>query len=193
MRLLVILGLLFASLQGIAQEFSPRFAIGVKYMGMTVHLKKSPHPHIYKWNFDKKGIGVWNHGLVLIAEYFVKPEVSFRLSQALIPYDCAGVFLGGTQVGLSYGKFIRTSPHELRITAGPMWFYRKSWKEIPGYIDEGLFKSSKNGKWQTKFVWHGGEVEYNYWTSNNQAFSMNWMPGVPELFTFAPGIKMAAE
>lgn len=190
MKGFVQLVLLFSCFQVYGQDIEPRFAIGIKYMGLTAHLKKSPHPELYKWNFDKKGYLVWNHGLVFIAEYFVNPEVSFRISQAVIPYDCAGTFLGGTQVGIGYGRFISQSPHEIRVTAGPMWFYRSSWKDLDGYVDEGLFKLSKNGKWQTKFVWHGGEIEYNYWTSQNRAFSVNWMPGVPELFTVAPGIKL---
>jgi len=171
------------------QEFQPQFSFGIKYMGLTVHLKKSAHPQLYKLKLDKKGYAVVNHGMVLIAEYFVAQNASIRFSQALVPFDCAGQFLGGSQIAFSYGRYISASPNEIRVSAGPMWFYRKNWQFLKGYVDDGLFKVSKNGKWQSKFVWHGGEIEYNYWLKSKQAFSLNWMPGIPELFTFAPGMK----
>jgi len=189
--LLVFIAAFLCPLLCSAQDFTPKFAIGIKYMGLTTHLKKSAHPHIYKRKFDKSGFAVLNHGLVLNFEYFLAQNTSLKLSQALIPFDCANKFLGATQMGVSYGRFIAQSPNEIRITAGPIFFYRKSWKDLDGYVDDGLFSLNKNQKWQTKFVWHGGEIEFNHWYNENSAFSLNWMPGIPELFTFAPGYKLA--
>lgn len=186
----VLLAAFLCPLLSYSQDFQPKFSVGVKYMGLTTHLKKSLHPQIYKRKFDKGGHVVINHGLILNFEYFVSDRAAIRLSQALVPFDCANKFLGATQLGISYGRFIAQSSNEIRIVAGPIHFYRRSWKDIDGYKDDGLFRLSKNGKWQTKFVWYGGEIEYNYWLNQNQAFSLNWLPGVPELFTFSPGYKM---
>jgi len=186
------LGLLFlvSILSFSSARGQAKFAFGIKYMGLSAHLQKSPHPQLYHNKLDKNGTLVWNHGLVLNFEYFLNEQLSIRASQALIFVDCANKFLGGSHIGLAYGYRFENSPHEARFSLGPIWFYRQSWKDLPGYKDTGLFTLSKNGKWQKKFVWHGAALQYNYWTENGYAYSLDVMPGIPELFTFAPGFRV---
>lgn len=173
--------------------FQPRFSIGLKYTGLSIHLKKSQHPQLYRHSFDKAGYAVLTHGLILNFEYFLHNDLALRVSQGLVFFDCAGKFHGATQIALSHGYRLPNSSHELRLAAGPILFYRKSWKSLPGYVEDGLFKESSNKVWQSKFVWHGAEIEYNYWQNENTAFSVNWLPGIPEIFTFSPGIKVLSE
>lgn len=188
--LLVAALLVFASRQVSASTPpSVRFSIGIKYTGLSIHLKKSVSPQLYRHNLDKGGYVVFTHGLALNFEYHIYDDLALRVTQGMMFFDCAGKFHGATQIGLSHGYRPAQSAHEIRLAAGPIFFYRKSWKSFPSYIDDGLFKESKNGIWQTKFVWHGGEIEYNYWYQDQAAFSLNWLPGVPEIFMFSPGIK----
>jgi len=193
---IVLLQILLLLLSGVASgndDFHPRFSIGLKYTGLSIHLKKSEHPQLYRHNIDKAGYGVLTHGFIINLEYFLHNDLALRVSQGLVFFDCAGKFHGATQIALSHGYRPTNSAHEFRVAAGPILFYRKSWKSLPGYVEDGLFKESPNKVWQSKFVWHGAEIEYNYWQSPTTAFSLNWLPGVPEIFTFSPGIKMLSE
>jgi hypothetical protein len=76
---------------------------------------------------------------------------------------------------------------------GPFFYYRKNWKTFPEYVDEGYFKDTRNGKWQTKFVWYGGELEYNYPLQERLDLSINFFPGIPVVYALAPGVRMRVD
>lgn len=184
--LIAFLVLLTANLR--AQELkNPRFMFGIKLAGLSAHFKPSPHPHLYKGRIDKKGLFVLNQGVVLSVEYYFHNQMALRATQAFLWSDCAGRLHAASHIGLSFGHFF-TLNHEVRMSFGPMFFYRKSWHQLPGYQDYGLFKLSKNEKWQRKFVWHGLELEYNYF-KNNTAYNLAVLPGIPEVLAIAGGFK----
>lgn len=167
--------------------------IGLRWMGLAAHLKQGQNIHLYKQKLDKKGYLALTQGLVIGLEFRINRLLAIRVNQAIIPSDCAGKFLGVTQLGLSGWHAIGQGPHSIGATLGPIWFYRQSWNAFPNYRDDGLF--SPRGikrQWQTKFVWHGLDLGYRYAFHAYGGFEMNCMPGVPEVFTFSPGAYVKA-
>ncbi|OYT10390.1 MAG: hypothetical protein B6I18_09365 [Bacteroidetes bacterium 4572_112] len=56
--------------------------------------------------------------------------------------------------------------------------------------DANYLKVSKNGIWETKFVWHGGQIEYSYLPANSHtAYTINFLPAIPYLYTLGVGAK----
>lgn len=158
-------------------------------MGFTTHLKNYPYSKNYRGKLDRRGMAVVTNGIVVTLDIYLNENWHLKLAQSYIPHDCGGKFLGMAHVGLGY-TVTDFHPHRGSISFGPMFFYRRSWHDLEFYSDPTrFFKTSKNGRWQTKFVWHGGQVEYDYFVRPNQALSVNVVPAVPELFSFTPGWK----
>lgn len=180
-RLLVLTFLIF-TLHGKAQWY-----VGVKVVGLSLHFKKSPHPQLFKGRIDKHGHFVMNYGIALTAEYRFHPHVGLKFGQAILS-DCGGKFAGASLLTLrtqaQLGKLGEGS-----IGMGPFFYYRRTWKNMDGYVDQGLFRDSKNKRWETKFVWHGGEVEHNYPINSHMDISTNVLPGIPVLFVVTPGVR----
>ncbi|MBI3143521.1 MAG: hypothetical protein HYZ16_11905 [Bacteroidetes bacterium] len=162
--------------------------IGIKWMGLAAHLKRGQNVHLYRQKLDKNGYLALTQGLVIGLEFKVNPLLAIRLNQALIPSDCAGKFLGVTQLGLSLWQSFDHSRQYVGATLGPVWFYRHAWTALPQYRDDGLFELKGNTRqWQTKFVWHGLDLGYRLALHDRGGFELNCMPGLPEVCTFSPG------
>lgn len=162
-------------------------SIGIKFIGLSAHLKRSPHPHLYPGKLDKDGTLVATTGIILTAEYFVYQNIlSVKLAQCFL-FDCAGKPAGFFHVGLRVSAY--HNKWSGSIGNGPTLFFRRDWKDLPGYVDEGLFKRHKN--FQYRFFWYAGEVEGNYTLNDRLQFSTTFIPGPPEFFSIAPGIRMA--
>lgn len=158
----------------------------VKFIGVSAHLKKNPHPHLYKRKFDKNGFLVLNLGLLVSVERMIYNDlISVKYSQAIFK-DCANKFAGFAHLGLRLNENYKN--HHFSIGNGPTLFIRKDWKELPGYVDEGLFK--RYGKYQYRYFWYAGEVGYSYFLEESQAFSITFIPGPPEFATMATGFRM---
>lgn len=159
--------------------------LNLKFIGLSGHLKKSPHPHLYQRKIDKNGFAVLNLGAIAgIEKTFFRDWFSIKFVQGLLS-DCAMQFAGFTHIGfrLTYQR----ERHYFSIGNGPTLFYRKDWKDLPGYVDEGFFK--RNDNYQYIFFWYAGEVEYNYQISEQLDIGMTFIPGPPEFITFAPGVR----
>lgn len=132
-----------------------QFSFGIKFMGLALHPKKSLHPHLYKRKLDRWGHGLVTMGVVLQAECYVNEYISIKYSQAILK-DCAGEFAGLSHLGMRLGTWMDPrQQHYASAGLGPTFFYRKNWSGLDGYVNAGLFDTSKNGKWQTKFVLYG--------------------------------------
>ena len=161
-----------------------QFVVSIKFIGLTTHIKKSPHPQLYKRKLNKNGYFVINSGIIIGVEYIVvKPWFGVKVAQAIFS-DCANQKAGFTHFGFRlHGTH---NKHEFTIGNGPTLFYRKDWSHLSGYVDEDLFKY-KNGH-QYRYFWLAGEVEYNYHINNEFVFSTTFIPGPPEFTTIAPGV-----
>lgn len=161
-------------------------AVTVKFFGLSVHLKESPYPEMFPNRLDNKGYVTFNYGAIAGYDRFVLRDViSVRVEQGLYA-DCAAELAGFTHIGLR-GLIFRKNRHSMNGGFGPTLVYRHDWNDIEDYVDDGYFKRS--GKWQYKFYWYAGELEYNYKLKENTDLSVNLVPGIPELVSFGVGLR----
>ncbi len=168
-----------------------QFSFGVQLIGLSVHLKKSKHPQLFKGKITKDGRVVLNGGVLLTARFHVNEKWGFQASQALVAHDCSGRFLGMTHLGGFISKNnLWDSRNSVDISFGPMFFYRQNWALLPGYVDEGLFNISDNQRWMTKFVWHGGMLSWRHrLEASGRYFQLDMLPGFPEIISVGPGMS----
>lgn len=161
--------------------------VGLKLMGISIHTDNNFNGHLYKAAIGKKKRVAFHFGLALTCEYKFNDWFSAKVDQAAFR-DCAGKFAGMTMFNLR-GTADLGRAGDVSAGMGPFWYYRRSWYEIEGYKEDGYFKQSGNGKWQTKFVWYGGEIEYNYPINENLDWSTNILPGIPVVIAVSSGVR----
>jgi hypothetical protein len=182
---LVIL-LLFCQIKLSAQTYT----IGVKITGLSIHPKGSYNAHLEKFKLDRKGVFVFNPGIAVSFEYFLYKDIfSIKFSQALYA-DCCAQFAGYTHVGFRH-KLFDYEKHQLNGGLGPTFIYRRSWYKLDGYIDDFIFfHGGPEDNWQWKFIWYGGEVEYNYHINEETDLSLTIVPAIPALVDLNIGVRI---
>lgn len=187
--------LLFILLTLAGNNAFSQFSIGVSFSGLGYHPKKEKNNNykFYKWKLDKKGKVVGFASATFFFSYRANDYFGFKLMQSLVFRDCAGKFAGITHFGIDFHDDIigwKSEINQFSATLGPFWYYRKNWAQMPSYQNDPSFiKPSKSGVWETKFVWHGGQVEYARYFNKNNALSLNLLPAFPYLYTFGVGLK----
>lgn len=162
------------------------WSIGIYFNGINGHLKKPLNPSLYHRTLTKNKRLVYNIGGGIRISYYVNKFAGLTITQVFLPHDCGNKFFGMTHAGVFLStRYFNESKHEALLIGGPTMFYRKNWNDLAGYIDDGLMKKTKNNRWQYKFVWHGGFLEYQYHYDNFNAVGLHVMPGIPELLSFS--------
>ena len=170
-----------------AMYLPAQWFVGVKFMGVTVHTDNNFNGHLYKTAIGKHHRIAFHFGLALTCEYKFNDWLSVKADQSLFR-DCAGKMAGMTMINARYTINFRNGS-DLSGGLGPFWYYRRSWFSIDGYKDDGYFKLSSDQKWQKKFIWYGGEIEYNFPINDKLDWSTNLFPGVPVVLAFASGVR----
>ena len=57
------------------------------------------------------------------------------------------------------------------------------------FVDTKYYKGTPTDKWQYKFLWYGGELEYKFAISSKLDFATIFVPGYPDLMAFAVGLN----
>ncbi len=176
-------GILFYS-HGLAQD-----NIGIKFFGLSIHPKgEKSNAFLMPNKLDKNAYFVMNFGLEIMYEkFFIKDAFSFKIVKSLYS-DCAARLGGFVHVGIRR-KIIKKDKHSLYGGIGPTIIFRRNWLEIPGYNNPGKFNGDINDKWQHLFLWYGGEFEYKYFLSDRLDFAVSFIPGYPDLMSFAIGLN----
>lgn len=160
------------------------WSIGVYFNGFNFHMKKPLNPDLYHRTLTKNKRLVYNLGGGIRVSYYLNQYAGFTITQIIVPQDCGNKRFGMTHAGVFLStRYFNNSKHEGILIGGPILFYRKNWNSIPNYTDDHLMKETKNKKWQYKFVWHGGFLEYQYHYNNSQSAGIHVMPGIPELIS----------
>ena len=116
-------------------------------------------------------------------------QVSIKSAQAFYG-DCILKFAGFSHVGFRF-KIFETGKHSLNGGIGPTLIYRKNWYDADGYDDTfSFFKGDEEDYWQWRFLWYGGEFEYNYNLTRNVDLSITFVPGFPDLISFGFGVRI---
>ena len=166
--LYVLIGLILCSLSLQGQS---RQNISLKFMGLSFHpLSGRPNAKLMPNRLDPEAYFVVDLGALLSYEYFIIPEIlSVKGIQGLYA-DCTG-------------------RHRLYGGIGPTWIYRRNWYRLPGYVDTKYFEGSPTDKWQRKFLWYGGELEYKFALSPKLDIATTFVPGYPDLMALAVGLS----
>ncbi len=166
-----------------------RFSVGVQVFGLSIHPHGVLQPELMPRKLDPKGIFVMNLGIVASFEYFLFEDiVSIKLAQAFYS-DCGNLPGGFTHIGLR-GRILAIGPHRLYGGIGPTWIYRRSWFRLEGYDPAGsFFHGGPGSDWQHRFIWYGGEFEYNWYFRESTALAINFVPGYPDLMSLYTGFR----
>lgn len=181
-RVVLLLAGLFFCVHSRAQWF-----VSVKLMGISLHTDRNLNGKMYRAAIGKNNRVAFHLGLALTTEYKFNNWFSMKFDQVGFR-DCGGKFAGMSMFNLRYTQDIG-SAGDVSGGMGPFFYYRKNWNAIAGYEDDGYFKESSNKKWQTKFVWYGGELEYNYPITETVDWSTNVLPGIPVVIAVASGVR----
>ena len=190
-RFIIILFLSFSAVNLSAQHFS----FGVKLTGLSIHPKGSTNAHLMKYKFDNKGVLVFNPGIRLHFEYFFYKDIfSVKIEQGLYA-DCTNQFAGFSHIGLR-GRIFQNDNHSFNGGIGPTFFFRRNWYKLNGYIYEfEYFNGNPEDNFQWKFIWYGGEFEYNYRINEKIELSTSIVPCVPPYIplVLSFGLKMKGD
>lgn len=186
--LCLLLGLLY-----IPSIYADKFAIGLKYFGLSIHPNGAINSSLMPLKFDDKGVFVLNLGVSVGIEYFLPLDfLSIKFIQGLY-FDCIEKFAGFSHIGLR-GRFLKIGTFSVNGGIGPTFIYRRSWYEVPGYDDSfSFFNGTKDDTWQWRFIWYGGEIEFNNEINKSLEFSVTFIPGYPDLMNLSFGIKYKIE
>lgn len=174
---------------------SSQISVGISIGGIGYHPieEKNENAEFYKWKFDKKGKMVGFASVTFFFSYRFNDYIGAKVMQSFVFHDCAGNFAGVTHLGVDLHDDIigwKNPSNQFSLSFGPFWYYRKNWSQEPHYKnDPNFMKLSDNGVWESKFVWHGGQIEYDHFINANEALSINFLPGYPYLYTFGVGMK----
>lgn len=182
--------LLFLLLLAAQNSFSAgSFSVGLKYFGLSIHPKGAVNAPLMPLKLDEKGYFVFNLGASANAEYFIwRDIISVKAVQAFYS-DCIGQFAGFSHIGLR-GRILKIGAFSLNGGIGPTFIYRKNWYKVPGYDDAfSFFYGEKDDEWQHRFLWYGGEFEFNYLIMPNTELSFSVIPGGLDLINFSFGFR----
>lgn len=145
--------------------------IGVQFFGLAIHPKGDPlNAHLMPYKLDPKAYFVVNFGVIASYNHFIyKDLVSIKLAQNFFA-DCALQFAGVTHLGIRV-RVLKLGRHLVQLGIGPTYMFRKSWYELDGYVQTHPIYGDKTDKWQQRFIWYGGEIEYKY--SINDVFDIS--------------------
>jgi hypothetical protein len=172
-------------------SFAQFWSIGIKISGIGYHQQYDKNAQLYRWKLSKDGKLTAFASFSITASYNFNRFIGIKVFQTFSPFDCGGKFTGISHIGINLQDDIidmKMQKHHLSASIGPFWYYRKNWATIDGYKrDPNFVKLSKNKKWEYLFVWHGGQIQYDYLYKPKRAFSMNLLPGYPYFYTAAFG------
>ena len=168
-----------------------QFSIGITLNGIGYH--PNSNTDNFKWKISKNGKLVGFASISIIASYRFNNYVGIKIAQNIAFYNCAGKFSGITHIGIDLHDDIigiNNTKNQLSASIGPFWYYRKNWNQITSYkYDPNFIKRSKNKTWEHLFVWYGGQIEYSYSYSKQNAITMTLLPGYPYIYAMGLGAK----
>lgn len=164
-------------------------ALGIKYFGLSYHPQKPYNSHLMPLKLDKDASFVINLGASFNFEYFFLKDIfSVKGVQAFYS-DCAQQFAGFSHIGFR-GQIFKWGNLSLNGGIGPTFIYRKNWYNLDGYDNKfSFFYGGKNDVWQTRFLWYGGEFEFNYEIFDKTELSFAIIPGGIDLINLSVGFR----
>lgn len=185
---LLLLTSLF-SLIFIPKKANAQLTIGVSIGGIGYHPQEHKNAQFYRWKFDKKGKFVGFASLSVLISYRFNSYLGVKAVNTFVFHDCAGKFSGISHIGIDFHDDIiglKGDKNQLSMSVGPFWYYRKNWTKEPTYEnDPNFIKLSANKKWESLFIWHGGQIQYQHLIDEHQSIGFNFLPAYPYLYSLS--------
>lgn len=165
-----------------------RFAVAVKYTGLTYHPDGGENEEPYPRSLDSRDFWVLQVGAQADGDYKLHRFFYLRGTTSLYR-DCADVWAGFLHLGFR-ANYDAPAGLSFRVGVGPTLIWRENWLGVvKGYRRDSFFGPAKAGRFQTAFIYHGGdaEVEYKAWDRVSLVYSM--IPGWPEVFHNSVGAR----
>ena len=197
MKHLYLLSLIIISLSTPAnsaksEEFDS-WAVNLKYFGLTYHPGGgSSGSSAYPLQIDKEGYFVLQIGAETDLDYYLNEHFLIRTTAAAFK-DCAMLWSGHFHLGFR-GNYSMDNGLSFRFGVGPTLIWRENWYKEPlvndWYNGDGFYGREKhNRKFQTAFIWYGGNFEVDYKINQDMAFVYSLIPGYPQVFTSSFGLR----
>ena len=138
--LAALCALLIASLSAEAQS-----NISVAFTGFGFDFGKGENVAIYNHKISDGKNPIFEPGLRIGEEVYASPATSIKVVQTL-RCDVMDRMSMSTQLMLRFRVF-KVYKHSVSLGVGPTAFYRKSWSNIGGYVDDGTYE---DGTYQHK-------------------------------------------
>jgi hypothetical protein len=166
-----------------------RFAIGVNYTGITYHPGGGENEEPYKRALDDGDYWVLLVGFQANADY--KLHRFFYLRTATSFYkDCSDLWAGFYHFGFR-ANWDATERLSMRIGVGPTLLWRENWYgKVKGYTKDSFFGEATGGKYQSAFIWHGGDAEVEWKATERLSLVYALIPGYPEVMQNSVGARM---
>jgi hypothetical protein len=156
-------------------------------MGLTFHPDGGENEG-YPRQLDDEAYFVIMPGMQADLDYQFHRYALARFSTSLYR-DCADVWSGffhlGPRVNLPIGeRFV------FRVGIGPTYLWRQNWfGVVAGYRKDSFYGDGKPGDFQTKFLWYGGDLDFEWKLNSKVSLIYANIPGWPEVITSNVGLR----
>jgi len=158
----------------------------LKFYALGVHPFDDVNESILTRKIGEKGKFAFEPGFIASAELFINTDkVSIKPMQSIY-YDRLGKIAGFTHLGLRAYVY-NYKKHSIVLGVGTSLFYRQNWANTENYVDEDIYKLSNGFQYKTFIL--SGEIEYNYYLSKLNYFSVSLNQIDLMAFTVAVGYK----
>lgn len=158
----------------------------IKAFAIGVHPFSELNTDILTNKLGSNDLLAFEPGLILASEFFLNSDmVSIKPMQSIY-LDRMGQIAGFTHLGLRAYVY-KKKKHSLVLGIGSSLFYRQDWSGIENYIDEDIYEIKKG--FQYKFFMLSGEIEYNYYLSKLNYFTLSANHIDLQAFTASVGFK----
>lgn len=180
----IVILLIIATLKIYSQD-----NLTAKFFGFSFHPDGDVNADNMPTKIDKNGVLVVNLGMYFGYENFVyKDKLSIKTATAFYS-DCGGLFSGLVHVGFR-GVIFEKGNFSVNGGLGPTFIFRRSWySKFDNYINSGFYNGNETDFWQYKFLWYGGELEFNYKLNKSLDLSTTFIPGYPKLLELSFGVR----
>lgn len=187
-KIILVISLMSIYVGGFAQD-----NLTAKFFGFSFHPDGDVNADNMPTKLDRNGFVVVNLGMSFGYEnFFYKDKLSMKVVTAFYS-DCGGLFSGLAHIGFR-GVILERKRFSINGGLGPTFIYRRSWySKFDNYINSGFYNGNETDFWQYKFLWYGGELEFNYKLNNALDFSTTFIPGYPKLLELSFGIRYRFE
>ena len=168
-------------------EKTNRFGGNLQLVGLTYHPGGGSFEN-YPRKIDDRAVWVILLGGQADADWYAHEYALIRASVSLNK-DCMDVWSGflhlGPRLNLPIGpRFV------FRVGIGPTLVWRENWAAVlDDYTRDGFYGDANGKKFQSKFLWYGGNVDFEWKLRENFSFLYSNVPGLPFTVTSAIGAR----